>query len=77
MSSDLPRRWARVQPQMSADTPGYPTVGCRIVARHPDDILYPEPLPGYVWLDAPGRPGHPLHVESKALEFRDDEPQAD
>jgi hypothetical protein len=29
--------------------------------------MNPEPLPGYVWLDTPGKT---LHVPAAALEFR-------
>jgi hypothetical protein len=31
--------------------------------------MRPEPLPGYVWLDAHGKV---LHVEAARLEFRND-----
>ena len=33
--------------------------------------MNPEPLPGYVWLDTPGKV---LHVEAARLEFRNDPP---
>jgi hypothetical protein len=33
--------------------------------------MKPEPLPGYVWLDAPGKV---LHIWADHLEFRDDAP---
>jgi hypothetical protein len=33
--------------------------------------VWGEPLPGYVWLDTPGKV---LHVEAARLEFRDDPP---
>ena len=33
--------------------------------------MRPEPLPGYVWLDTPGKV---LHVEEARLEFRNDPP---
>jgi hypothetical protein len=36
-----------------------------------DEAVRPEPLPGYVWLDMPGkRP----HVWAAALELRNDPP---
>jgi hypothetical protein len=33
--------------------------------------MNPEPLPGYVWLDTPGKV---LHVEERVLEFTDEPP---
>ena len=35
------------------------------------EAMTPEPMPGYVWLDAPGKV---LHVDERMLEFRDSEP---
>jgi hypothetical protein len=34
--------------------------------------MTPEPLPGYVWLDTPGKA---LHAEERHLEFTDDPPE--
>jgi hypothetical protein len=36
-----------------------------------EEAMRPEPLPGYVWLDTPGKV---LHVEAARLEFRHDPP---
>ena len=38
-----------------------------MLERHPE-ALNPDPLPGYVWLDTPGKV---LHVPAAALEFRE------
>jgi hypothetical protein len=38
----------------------------RVLERHPEGV---EQLPGYVWLDTPGKM---LHVEVSRLEFRAD-----
>jgi hypothetical protein len=35
------------------------------------EAMNPDPLPGYVWLDTPGKV---LHVEVARLEFRNDPP---
>jgi len=37
-----------------------------VLERNPE-AMNPEPLSGYVWLDAPGKV---LHVEASTLEFR-------
>jgi hypothetical protein len=37
-----------------------------VLERNPE-AMRPEPLPGYVWLDTPGKV---LHVEERYLEFR-------
>jgi hypothetical protein len=39
-----------------------------VLERHPEGV---EKLPGYVWLDTPGKV---LHVEVSRLEFRDHPP---
>jgi hypothetical protein len=36
-----------------------------VLERHPEGV---ETLPGYVWLDTPGKV---LHVEAARLEFRE------
>jgi len=41
------------------------------LARHPEAILNAEPLPGYVWLETPGKV---LHIQASWLEFREDAP---
>lgn len=48
--------------------PGLPTKWTRVLERNPE-ATNPEPLPGYVWLDAPGKA---LHVGQDMLEFCDD-----
>jgi hypothetical protein len=60
---ECPRHLARKRP-------GLPTSWTRVLERNPE-AMRPEPLPGYVWLDAPGKV---LHVEADRLEFRDDPP---
>ena len=57
--------WARVPPGMAWKRPGLPTEWTRVLERNPEAILNPEPLPGYVWLDTPGKV---LHVEAARLE---------
>jgi hypothetical protein len=37
----------------------------RVLERHPEDL---EALPGYVWLDMPGKV---RHVQVRDLEFRE------
>lgn len=56
-------------PALALKRPGLPTGWVRVLERHPE----PEglagdgfPLPGYVWLDAPGKVRHVLERE---LEF--------
>lgn len=49
--------------------PGLPTQWTRVLERNPE--ANPDPLPGYVWLDTPGKV---LHVESARFEFRSDPP---
>jgi hypothetical protein len=46
-------------------------MNARLRAHHPEAILNPEPLPGYVWLASPGKP---LHVWADHLEFCTDPP---
>jgi hypothetical protein len=43
-----------------------PTEWTRVLERNPD-AMNPEPLPGYVWLDTPGKL---MHVEAARLEFQ-------
>ena len=38
-----------------------------MLERNPE-AMTPEPMPGYVWLDAPGKV---LHVDDRMLEFTD------
>ena len=50
--------------------PGVPTEWTRVLERNPD-AMHPEPLPGYVWLDTPGKA---LHVPADHLEFGNEPP---
>jgi hypothetical protein len=45
-------------------------VGTHVLERNPE-AMRPEPLPDYVWLDAPGKV---LHVAERLLEFTDQLP---
>jgi hypothetical protein len=70
MESTKPPRWARVLPALAWKRPGLPTEWTRVLERNPEAIP-PEPLPGYRWLDTPGKA---LHVEAARLEFGEDPP---
>ncbi len=59
-----------MSPHLAWKRPGLPTQWCRVLERNPE-AMNPEPLPGYVWLVAPGKL---LHVEASRLEFRNDPP---
>jgi hypothetical protein len=67
MTSNERQRWARVPPHLAWKRPGLPTAWTRVLERNLE-AMKPEPLPGYVWLDTPGKV---LHVSAVALEFRD------
>ena len=71
MPATDPQRWARVPPHLAWKQPGLPREWTRVLERNPGAILNPEPLPGYVWLDTPGKV---LHVQVSALEFSSDPP---
>jgi hypothetical protein len=73
--STQPQRWARVPPGLAWKRPGLPTDWVPVLERHP----YPDglsndgyPLPGYVWLDMPGKA---RHVSESALEFSFERPE--
>jgi hypothetical protein len=73
MRSTDRERWARVPPGKASKHPGLPTTWTRVLERHP----HPEglsndgyPLPGWVWLDMPGKV---RHAPAGALEFTEDE----
>lgn len=55
MASTDRQRWARVQPHLAWKRPGVPTNWVRVLESHPNGI---EALPGYVWLDMPGKVRH-------------------
>jgi hypothetical protein len=60
--------WARVPPALAWKHPGLPREWTRVLERNPE-AMQPEPLPGYVWLDArppPARLGGPLGVPGRA-----------
>ena len=59
-----------VPPAIAWKRPGLPTQWTRVLERNPD-AMKPEPLPGYVWLDTPGKV---LHVQVARLEFRNGPP---
>ena len=56
--------WARVPPHLAWKKPGLPREWVRVLARHPGGT---EALPGYVWLDMPGKA---CHAGEHELEFR-------
>jgi hypothetical protein len=66
MASNDRQRWARVPPHLTWKRPGLPVQWTRVLERNPA-AMNPDPLPGYVWLDTPGKV---LHVEERQLEFR-------
>jgi hypothetical protein len=66
MAETQRQRWARVPPHLAWKRPGLPTDWCPVLARNPE-AMNPEALPGYGWLDTPGKV---LHVEASRLEFR-------
>lgn len=68
MPSIEPQRWARVPPHLAWKRPGLPTAWVRVLEHHPEGV---KALPGYVWLDTPGKP---LHVPERDLEFTDEPP---
>ncbi len=68
MTSPDRQRWTRVPPALAWKRPGLLTEWVPVLERNPE-AMDPEPLPGYVWLDVPGRP---LHVAESKLEVRDD-----
>jgi hypothetical protein len=71
MASTDRQRWARVLPALAWKHPGLPTTWTRVLERNPE-AMNPEPLPGHVWLDTPGKV---LHVSEHQLEFTDEPPE--
>ena len=55
-------------PGLAWKCPGLPTYWVPVLEFHPEGV---EALPGYVWLDTPGKV---LHVEAARLEFWEDAP---
>jgi hypothetical protein len=60
--------WARVLPRLAWKRPGLPTRWTRVLEQHPDGF---KGLPGYVWLDMPGKV---RSVRPSELEFTDEPP---
>jgi hypothetical protein len=50
----VPQRWARCPPHLVWTRPGLPTSWVRVLERHAEES---KALPGYVWLDMPGKVG--------------------
>ena len=71
MTSTNHQRWARVPPALAWKHPGLPTTWTRVLERNPE-AMKPDPLPGYVWLDTPGKV---LHADERHLEFTGDPPE--
>jgi hypothetical protein len=71
MASTDRQRWARVRPELAWKQPGLPAKWTRVLERNPD-AMNPEPLPGHVWLDTPGKV---LHSDERHLKFTDDPPE--
>ena len=67
MASTDRQRWARVPPHLASQHPGLPRDWTRVLERNPE-AMNPEPLPGYVWLETPGKV---LHAAEHQLEFTD------
>jgi hypothetical protein len=61
-----PQRWARVPPGLAWERPGLPTDWVRVLARHPEGLTT---LPGWCWLDTPGKV---RHVAEHLLEFTEE-----
>ena len=68
MESTEHQRWARVPPGLAWKRPGLPANWVRVLESHPEGA---QALPGYVWLDVPGKV---LHVEERQLEFTSEQP---
>jgi hypothetical protein len=62
------QRWARGKPALLWKRPGLPRDWVRVLERHPEGV---QGLPGYVWLDMPGKV---RSVGLHELEFRDTAP---
>lgn len=54
MATTNRQRWARVRSELAWKRPGLPTKWTPVLERNPE-AMNPEPLPGYVWLDVPGK----------------------
>lgn len=65
MASTDRQRWARVPPALAWKGPGLPTQWVRVLDQHLEGS---QALPGYVWLDMPGKV---RHVQADMLEFQE------
>ena len=63
------QRWARVPPHLAWEHPGMPTEWTRVLERN-EEAIRPEPLPGYVWLEAAPPQNKRFHAWAAHLEFR-------
>jgi hypothetical protein len=55
------QRWARGKPEILWKRPGLPRNWVRVLKRHPEPMGLAGqgwPLPGYLWLDMPGKVRH-------------------
>jgi hypothetical protein len=52
MTSTHPQRWARCPPGLAWKRPGLPTKWMRVLDQHQEGFVA---LPGYVWLNMPGK----------------------
>jgi hypothetical protein len=68
MDSTKQQRWARVRPALAWKRPGLPKDWVPVLERHPEGVTG---LPGYVWLDMPGKV---RSVHEWELEFTEDPP---
>lgn len=62
------RRWARCPPGLAWKRPGLPRDWVPVLERHPEGV---HGLPGYVWLDMPGKV---RSVGEHELEFTQEAP---
>jgi hypothetical protein len=68
MTSPTLQRWARGKPALLWKRPGLPKDWVPVLERHPEGV---QGLPGYVWLDMPGKV---RSVGAHELDFTDDPP---
>jgi hypothetical protein len=66
MEPTKPQRWATVLPGLAWKRPGLPREWVPVLERHPEGVVG---LPGYVWLDMPGKV---RSVNPQELEFTDE-----
>jgi hypothetical protein len=70
MPSSDRQRWARVPPALAWKHPGLPTDWTPVLERNVE-ARRPEPLPGYVWLEAAPPQNKRFHARADHLEFRE------